>query len=125
MLHKIDITKNNPQALTCSVVQITEMLGMYRAEMARILNLRCEDIGKLFDGKRTLVFGRPEWDRAELLLEFYNLLQEKQQGNDVEMYHWLRAQNDHLGTTPLLKMVDNDEIEKVIAVLEDQQTNIN
>lgn len=68
MLHKIDINKNNPQALTCSVVQITEMLGMYRAEMARILNLRCEDIGKLFDGKRTLVFGRPEWDRAELLL---------------------------------------------------------
>lgn len=119
-MHLLPDNKDNPATLTRSVIQITELLGLYRAETARVLNVRCEDIGALFDGTRTLLPGTKEWKQAGLFLDFYNLLFRKYSGDETSMCHWLRAQNALLGTTPLLKMVDEDAIDKVVALLEEQ-----
>jgi len=92
---------------------------MYRAETARVLNVRCEDIGALFEGKRYLIPDTKEWLRAGRFVEFYNCLYRKYSGDGVSMCHWLRTENNQLGSTPLLKMVDEDAIEKVIALLDE------
>lgn len=118
-MHYIKQYRDTPQSLSQAVIQVTELLGLYRAETARVLHVHCEDIGELFDGKRLLIPGSVAWYKAIQFVEFYNSLFESMQGNSVSMCHWLRATHTQLGTTPLLAMVDQDQIDKVIELLTD------
>ncbi len=116
-----DISVDEPRKLTQAIVQISDMLGLYRAETARILDVRCGDIGELFEGKRNLVPDSPEWEKACLFLEFYSLLFKRMDGDGVLMCHWLRASGPDQGVTPLLEMVDNNSIENLIKTLKDKR----
>lgn len=106
-----------PQNLTPAVLQAAEMLGMYHAELARVLHLKCGDIGDLTSMRKTLQPGTDAWMKALLFVQFFNDLYNKQNGNGSAMCHWLRSENDKLQSTPLLCIVDNDELERVIQVL--------
>lgn len=51
----------NARALTQSVLQVTDMLGMCHVELARLLSLQCADIGALTNAKTVLQDGTLAW----------------------------------------------------------------
>lgn len=109
---------SSPRKLTQSVLQISEMLGMYRAELARVLHLQCGDIGRLTSAKHDLAPDTTAWKQAVLLVRFYAGLYKKMQGNGVAMCHWLRADNEELNGVPLLLIVDDNALARVIDHIE-------
>ncbi len=103
-----------PDRLTPAVLQIADMLGMYRAELARVLHLQCGDIGRIATIKETLTPGTQTWQQAVLFVRFYRALYAAMDGDEVAMVHWLRADNKALQGVPLLLMVDEDRVANVL-----------
>ncbi|QKQ25367.1 hypothetical protein [Candidatus Reidiella endopervernicosa] len=118
MVHRLTDPFSSLQRLSQSVVQAGEMLGLYRAEVARLLGLQCEDVGALFEGRNLLVEGSDAWDRAEQFIRLYQALHERMEGDGVRMYHWLRAESGEFGSSPFLLMVDEGRLADVLAYLE-------
>lgn len=107
-----------PRQLTQKLIFISHQLGMYHAELARVLHLQCPDIGRLTAGRALLEAGTTAWRQAEAFVYFHRLLHDKLAGDEVSMYHWLRAENAGLGGVPLLMIVDDDRLQEVIGYLE-------
>ena len=80
-------------SLLAELNHAADSLGLYRAELARILGLKC---GEVPDAKT-----------------FQSLLR----NDDVAMMHWFRRQHAVLGMTPLLAIVDDGRLDDVIAQL--------
>jgi hypothetical protein len=109
---------NDARGLTRSVLQIIALLDLYQAELARVLHLRCGDIGELAAAQRLLEPGTVAWEQALLLLRFYRALYAKTNGDGVAMRHWLRVEHKDLGGVPHLLIVDNDRLSAVVTYLE-------
>ena len=110
MVFRVNNSGESERELSQSVMQVTEMLGMYNAELARILRQQCGDIGKLSSGQSCLLKETQSWQQAVLLIETYNLLFDYFEGDGVAMYHWMRASNHLLGGTPHFMIVDDDKL---------------
>lgn len=113
-MHKISLTNLNNKKLTQSVLQVSEMLALYNAELARILNLHCGDIGNFASGKKFIQKNSQAWRQAELFLKFHNMLYDFFQDDSVKMRHWLRVNDDMLEDTLFILIVDNNKLEDVI-----------
>jgi len=109
---------SDPRRLTQSVLQVIALLDMYQAELARVLCLKCGDIGELAAAQRYLVTGTETWDQALLLVRFYRLLYERMSGDGVAMRHWLRVENAALGGVPHLMIVDENRLADVVSYLD-------
>ena len=105
---------DSPARLTPAVLQAAEMLGMYRAELARVLHLQCQDIGRLADMKQLLEPDTVAWRQAVVFIRFYQTLFAGMQGEEAAIHHWLRTENDALGGVPLLLIVDEDRLAPVL-----------
>ena len=112
---------DSPRKLTTSVLQAAELLGMYQAELARILLIKCNDIGELANARGVLQPDSETWQQARLFIRFFELLYKAKRGDAIAMCHWLRAENPELGAPPLLLMVDQLQIQNVIDHLADDQ----
>ena len=112
-----DIT--GPRKLTQSVLQIVALLDLYQAELARVLHLKCGDIGELSSARHCLVAGSVSWEQALLFVRFYRLLYDRMNGDGVAMRHWLRVDNAALGGVPHLMIVDDGRLADVVTFLED------
>jgi len=110
----------NAKKLTPAVLQAADMLGLYGAELARILNVLCGDIGLMANGKKLLETGSETWDRGLCFLDFYELLGKTPGDDEVAMCHWLRAEHKQLKRTPLLEIVDHNGIRKVMDCLKEK-----
>jgi hypothetical protein len=119
MVFEIRLNTTEPRQLTRSVLQIIALLDMYQAELARVLQLQCADIGELSSAQRCLDPGSRSWKQAQLFVRFYQLLYDRMSGDGVAMRHWLRVRNDVLGNTPHLLIVDEGRLEEVVGYLED------
>lgn len=86
------------------------MLGMYQAELARVLGLQCADIGAMASVQKFLEPDSPSWSKAELFIQFYQKLFQRFNGDEVLMVHWLRADLKKFNKSPLLMMVDDGEL---------------
>ena len=75
------------------VIFITAQLGMYHAELARVLHLRCADFGQLTSGQTLLSPDTRAWQQAEDFVEFYEMMEAFFSGDEVAMYHCLRVDN--------------------------------
>ena len=93
------------------------MLGLVRAEVARILGFKCESISALYDGRLLLQQGSTAWLQGELFILFFNLLYDRFAGNRARMVHWFRADNRELGNSPFLLIIDEGELARVEAYL--------
>ena len=120
-LFELSTPTETPRRLTQSVLQITEMLGMYQAELARVLGLQCGDIGELSSGRRCLELNTQAWRQALLFVEMYQALYALHCGDGVAMYHWLRSTHDGLESSPHLLMVDHHQLGRVVDHLQAQQ----
>ncbi len=115
---RIDDVADDPRRLTQSVLQITALLGLYQAELARILCIKCGDIGQLASGRRCLEPGSEPWRQARRLVRLYQALYARQDGNGAAMCHWLRVPQPVLGGVPHLLMVDDGRLVDVVHCLE-------
>ncbi len=87
---EISSVPQQPRKLTRCVLQITTLLDLYQAELARVPGMRCGDIGLLASGRQCLQPATASWTRAEDFVRFYPLLFGRMQGDGVAMRHWLR-----------------------------------
>ncbi len=117
MPHRIDALLSSARRLSQSVVQAGEMLGLVRAEVARILGFKCESITALYDGRLVLEEGTEAWQQGALFIHFYNLLYDRFDGDGARMVHWFRADNRELGDSPFLLIIDHGELARVEACL--------
>lgn len=118
MVFEIQVDTTEPRQLTRAVLQVIAMLDMYQAELARVLQLQCGDIGELSSAQRCLDRGSPAWEQARLFVRFYQLLYDRLNGDGVAMRHWLRRQHAVLGSTPHLLIVDEGRLAEVVNYLE-------
>lgn len=123
MVFKIDNAIESERKLSQSVIQVIEMLGMYHAELARVLGQQCGDIGELTSGKRCIQRETEAWERAVLFIDTYHHLYDYFEGDSVAMYHWMRCDNDALGGTPHLLIVDQHKLQFVHDYLQQANTN--
>jgi hypothetical protein len=103
----------NERRLSQSVIQVIEILGMYHAELARILGQQCGDIGELTSGKRCIEKDSEAWRQGVLFIDTYHQLFDFFAGDAVAMYHWMRAYNKKLDATPHLLIVDDGKLQEV------------
>jgi hypothetical protein len=117
MNHRLSDPGSSALRLSQSVVQAGEMLGLVRAEVARILGFKCESISALYEGRQLLQEGSVAWQQGELFICFYNLLYDRFAGDAARMFHWFRATNRELGNSPFLLIIDEGELARVVAYL--------
>lgn len=115
-MHLIELSDVNHSStfLTQAVLQVTQMLGLYYAELASILKLQCVDVGDLANAKYTLEKNSVAWQNAEKMVLIFEALFKKFNGNEAFMCNWLRKQNSALNGVPLYLMVDEGVIDKVL-----------
>jgi len=63
-----------PRKLTRCILQITALLDMFQAELARVPGVCCGDIGLLASGRQCLQPATASWSRAAGFVRFYQLL---------------------------------------------------
>ena len=114
---KLSDVSHSEKALTQAVLQITQMLGIYHAELARILHLQCADIGELSNANNVISKNSVSWVEAEKYIELYEYLYLSHNGNEALINNWLRKENKKLQTAPLYLMVDELRIDDVIDVV--------
>lgn len=119
-MHLIKATEvsGSEKKLTQAVLQITQMLGIYHAELARILYLKCADIGELSNAYKNIQINTESWFQAIKYVEMYESLFYFCEGNEAKMNNWLRKKHKKLQAVPLYLMVDDLQIDWVIDVLE-------
>lgn len=96
------------------------MLGLVRAEMGRILGMKCEQFSALFDGRTQLEAGSHAEQQTENFLHFYHLLYAAMQGDRAQMNHWLRRHQKALGNSPFYLLVDENGLQRLIDYLAHQ-----
>ena len=106
--------------LTLAVLQAADMLGLYGAELARILNVLCSVVSLMSNGKKLLETDSKTRDRGLRSLEFYELLGKTPGHHEADMHHWLRVEHKQLQKSPLLEMVDHNGLRKVMNCLKDK-----
>lgn len=121
MAFKLSNPFENERRLSQSVIQVIEILGMYHAELARILGQQCGDIGELTSGKRCIKKDSEAWRQGVLFIETYHQLYDYFAGDAVAMYHWMRTFNKQLDATPHLLIVDDGKLQMIYDYL--QQAN--
>lgn len=115
-VHEIQLAElSDDKALTRAVLQITQLLGLYQAELARVLGLQCGDIGDFAAARASLQAGTLAWAQARRFVALYECLFRYCAGDAVAMHHWLRARQANLPDTPLLMMVDAGRLDTVLA----------
>ena len=112
-MFQITDTGTDPSRLTQSILQIRDLLGLYNAELARILSVQCADVGRLGVAQNYLETDTPAWRQALLLRSTYQRLYDWQQGDGVAMNHWLRKSHPDMSPTPLMLMVDHGGLQTV------------
>ena len=117
-LIKLSDVKNSEKNLTQAVLQITQMLGLFHAELASILKLQCADVGDLTNAKKTLNVNTIAWQQAEKLILIFEELYIKFKGDEALMCNWLRRQNSELGGLPLYLMVDDGLIDNCLEYMQ-------
>lgn len=118
MVFEISGASDDPRRLTQMVTQITTFLDLYQAELARILGVKCADIGQFTSGSRCLEPGTPAWQQARLFVRLYQALFARTGGDGVAMRHWLRTGSRELCGIPHLLVIDEGRLADVVAHLE-------
>lgn len=110
-------------SLIAAINHACDTLGLYRAELARILGLNCADVSDSRYLESLLESNTAVRNRAESFSHFYQLLETAFNNDTVQMINWFRRDNAGLGTTPFLAMIDHGKLDDVMDVL--QQVTMN
>jgi hypothetical protein len=107
----------SPRTITQSVLQAGYCLNMYQAELARILQLKCEYIGLINSAQLVLKPGTLAYQNAILFIMLYQTVFDKFNGNAIKMYRWFHRNNNCLDKSPHLLMVDENTLTLIVDCL--------
>jgi len=107
----------SPRTITQSFLQAGFCLSLYNAELARILELKCNDIGLINSAQLLLKPGTREYHQAILFIMMYQALFNKFGGEAITMYRWLHRKQKGLDNSPHLLMVDEQKIALIVDYL--------
>lgn len=79
-------------SLIASANRATDGLGLYRAELARILGLKCADVSDSIHLEFLLGDNIGIRKKAERFVAFHELLENNFSGDSVAMLHWFRKE---------------------------------
>lgn len=117
-MHKIVTPITDARHLTQAVLQIISLLGMYQAELARILGMQCSDIGEMASAKKVIQINSHAWHQASMFVRFYNRLYDRFDGDEAMMCHWLRRYEHNLSGSPFYLIVDEHKLAQVVSYME-------
>lgn len=104
-------------SLIAAINYATDNLGLYRAELARILGLMCGDVAESRQLEILLDHNPESRKQAERFVFFASRLEMLFSHDRCRMTHWFRTEHKILGTSPFLAMVDENRLEEVISVI--------
>jgi transcriptional regulator with XRE-family HTH domain len=87
--------------LAKGLVRVAQALGLSQTDVATIVGTSPATISRTFAGGRALAPGSAEGRHALLLVRIFRSLDTLVGGDREKARSWLRAQNRHLGTTPI------------------------
>ncbi len=106
------------QARLISQINVaTKQLQLDRSELARILGLHCDDVSDNVQLEILIDNSQPIRHQAERFVLMYRLIDEyctQQQSKPVD---WFRQSHSSLHTSPFYAVIDQHQIETVIALL--------
>lgn len=117
-MHELEQPFATPRRLSQSVIQVGDLLGLVRAEVARVLGFRCENITALYGGRLVLEPGSEAYANGVLLVRLYQALYARMGGDGPRMIHWLRAEQPALGKAPFYLLVDEGQVARLVDYLE-------
>lgn len=62
---------------------ITRVPGMYWAELAKVLHIKCEDVCQFADDRQCLEQDTESWEQAILFVRLYEMLYEYCKGDEA------------------------------------------
>lgn len=119
MNHRLSDPYASPRRLSQSVVQASEMLGLVRAEMGRILGYKCAEFTALFEGRSVLQEGTYAWEQGVLFVRFYQALYDRMAGDGPRMINWFRRPHKGLANSPFYLIIDEGRLAEVVRYLEE------
>jgi hypothetical protein len=120
-LIKLSDVNHKSSTLTPALLQASHMLGLYHAELARILKMQCADVGELANAQQLLEINSLPWQQAEKFISIFECLYLKFQGDEALMCNWLRKRNTDLNGVPLYFMVDDGLIDNCLSCLNNKR----
>lgn len=106
----------NTQLIT-QVEYAMEQLGLYRAELARILGLHCDDVSDAVQLELLLDTSQVIHHQAERFIRMFRLAELFCSKENHPITNWFRQPMDELGTSPFYAMVDQGRLEDLVALL--------
>ncbi len=104
--------------LIADVNYAVDSLLLYRAELGRILGLKCDEVSD--SARLNLLFNTDETVRqqAQRFVFFSQLLERKCVADGVNMHNWFRTDHKQLKTSPFYAIIDEGRLEQVIRLLQ-------
>jgi hypothetical protein len=107
-----------PDKLIAEVNYSADCLLLYRAELGRILGLKCDEVSDSGKLDTLLKSNKTVRQQAERFVLFARLLEEKCTADGSNMLNWFRTDHKQLKTSPFYAIIDERRLEEVIGVLQ-------
>jgi len=98
--HNIAEQPEPTRVLTQAVVRASELMGLSKASLAKILGISPSSAGRMFSGQYQLRSDTKEWDIARLFVRLFRSLDAMMAGDEVAVRTWLASPNKALVAKP-------------------------
>ena len=106
--------------LISQINYVTEQLQFNRSELARILGLHCDDVSDNVQLEILIDNSQQIRHQAERFVLMYRLIEEYCNQQQRKPANWFRQPHTSLDTSPFNAVIDQHQIETVIAVLKQE-----
>ena len=98
--HNLAEQPDPTQVLSRAVVRATELMGLSKASLAKILGISPSSAGRLFSDQYQLHPDTKEWEIARLFVRLFRSLDAMMAGDEMALRSWLASPNQALAATP-------------------------
>ena len=88
------------RVLTQAVVRASELMGLSKAALAKILGISPSSAGRMFSGHYQLHSDTKEWEIARLFVRLFRSLDAIMAGDETALRTWLASPNQALAAQP-------------------------
>ncbi len=98
--HNIVAQPDPARVLARAVVRATELMGLSKASLAKILGISPSSAGRLFSDQYQLHPDTKEWEIARLFVRLFRSLDAMMAGDEMALRSWLASPNQALAAKP-------------------------
>lgn len=91
---------DHTRVLARAVVRATELMGLSKASLAKILGISPSSAGRLFSDQYQLHPDTKEWEIARLFVRLFRSLDAMMAGDEIALRSWLASPNQALAAKP-------------------------